>query len=261
MKLGIAFKMGVGLLVMLLLMIVPGAAGVTAARTMRGLTSDLADKHDESRAIWTIKVAVIETSAALGDAVETGTDGEIALAHFWHSELEERIEQYNSMAAGSKSESAQRLETSRLEFNNLYEEYRGRLQARKPVDREEFETRMDQVVEDYTDVLDDLQEKEVDKSMESALERTEGIQTTTLFLVAGFTLAAAILGVTLAGWLIRSVTIPVRRLVGVADNISMGELDMPIEVTSRDEIGELQESIERMRVSLKTALEKLRTER
>ncbi|TEU17855.1 MAG: HAMP domain-containing protein [Anaerolineales bacterium] len=260
MKLTIAFKMSLGLLVMLLLMIVPGAAGVTAARTMRGLTSALADKHDESRAIWTIKVAVIKTSAALGDAVEIGTEGEIATAHFWHSELEARTEHYKNISAGGKAELAQRLETSHLEFNDLYEEVRGKLQARKPVNREEFDERMDKAVKDYTTVLDDLQ-SEVDKSMESALEEAGRTQTRTLSLVAGFTTAAAILGAALAWGITRSVTRPVRRLVEVADNISMGDLDLPIEVTSRDEIGELQESIERMRVSLKTALERLKKQR
>jgi methyl-accepting chemotaxis protein len=260
MKLTIGLKMSAGLLVMLLLMIVPGAAGVTGVRTMRGLTSALAGKHDESRAIWTIKVAVIEASAALRDAVEIGTEGEIATAHFWHSELEGRTERYKSMLAGSKAESAQRLETSHREFNDLYEEYRGKLQAREPVDQEEFEKRMDKVVKGYTTMLDDLQ-SEVDESMGSALEEAERIQTRTLFLMAGFTVAVVILGVALAWWVVRSVTRPVRRIVKVADGISMGDLDMPIEVTSRDEIGELQESIERMRVSLKTALEKLKTER
>ena len=255
MKLTIALKMSLGLLVMLLLMIVPGAAGSTSVGIMRGLTSALADKHDESRTIWNMKVAVIETSAALGDAVEIGTDGEIAMAHFWYSEL---VERYKSMPTGSSAELAQRLETSHLQFNNLYEEYRSKLQARKPINREEFDMRMDEVVEDYTAVLDDLQEKEVDKSMESALDEAGHIQTRTLFLMAGFTIAAAVLGVALAWWLIRGVTRPVRRLVAVADNISMGDLDMPIEVTSQDEIGELQESIERMRVSLKTAIERLK---
>jgi len=257
MKLTIALKMNLGLLVMLLLMIVPGAAGSTSVGTMRGLTSALADKHDESRTIWNMKVAVIETSAALGDAVEIGTEGEIATAHFWYSEL---VERYKSMPTGSSAELAQRLETSHLQFNNLYEEYRGKLQTRKPINREEFDMRMDEAVEGYTTVLDDLQ-SEVDKSMGSALEEAGRIQTRTLFLVAGFTIAAAILGMALAWWVIRSVTRPVRRLVEVADNISMGDLDMPIEVTSRDEIGELQESIERMRVSLKTALERLKKSR
>ncbi|HID64153.1 MAG TPA: HAMP domain-containing protein [Anaerolineae bacterium] len=260
MKPTIGFKMSVGLLVMLLLMVVPGAAGFTAIRTMRGLTSALADKHDESRAIWMIKVAVIETSAALEDAVEIGTEGEIATAHFWHSELEGRTEHYKSMPTGSETELSQRLETSRLEFNELYEEYRGKLLAREPISREEFAKKMSGVVKRYTTVLDDLQ-SEVDKSMESTLEETGHIQTRTLFLMAGFTTAAAILGVALAGWVVRSVTTPVRRLVEVADNISMGNLDVPIKVTSRDEIGELQESIERMRVSLKTALERLKKPR
>ncbi len=161
------------------------------------------------------------------------------------------------MPTGSDAELIQKLETSHLEFSNLYEEYRSKLQARKPINREEFQQRTDEVVQVYTTVLDDLQ-KEVDESMESALEKAGSTQTRTLFLVAGFTIAAAILGVVLAWWLVRSVTRPVRRLVEVTDNISMGELDVPIEVSSRDEIGELQESIERMRVSLKTALERLK---
>lgn len=260
MRLTIGFKMSVGLLVMLLLMIVPGAAGFTSVRNIGGLTSALAGQHDESSAIWTIKVAVIETSDALGDAVEIGTEGEIATAHFWYSELEARTEHYKNMSAGGKAELAQRLETSHLEFNDLYEEVRGKLQAREPVNREEFEERMDRVVKDYTTVLDDLQ-SEFDKNMGSALEETGHIQTRTLSLVAGFTIAAAILGVALAWGITRSVTRPVRRLVDVADNISMGDLDMPVEVTSRDEIGELQESIERMRVSLKTVLERLKKQR
>jgi methyl-accepting chemotaxis protein len=260
MRLTIGFKMSVGLLIMLLLMIVPGAAGFTSVRNIRRLTSALAGKHDESRAIWTIKVAVIKTSAALGDAVEIGTEGEIATAHFWYSELETRTEQYKNMSAGGKAELAQRLETSHLEFNDLYEEVRGKLQTREPVNREEFAERLDRVVKDYTTVLDDLQ-SEFDKNMGSTLEEAGRIQTRTLSLVAGFTIAAAILGVVLAWGITRSVTRPVRRLVEVADNISMGDLDMPVEVTSRDEIGELQESIERMRVSLETVLERLKKQR
>jgi HAMP domain-containing protein len=260
MKPTIGLKLTLGFLVMLLLVIASGVVGFTTVRTMRELTSALAGKHDRSRAIWTIKVAVIETSAALEDAVEIGTEGEIATAHFWHSELEERTEHYKNMPAGSKAESAQKLETSHLEFNDLYNEYRGKLQAREPVNREEFKKRMDKAVKDYTTVLDSLQ-SEVDESMSSALEEAGHIQTRTLFLMIGFTIAAAILGGALAWGITRSVTRPVHRLVEAADNISMGDLDMSIEVTSRDEIGELQESIERMRVSLKTALERLKRQR
>ena len=245
MKRSIGFKMSVGLLVMLLLTIVAGAAGVIAIRTMRELTSALADKHDESGAIWAIRAAVTETGAALGDAVEIGTEGQIATAHFWHSQLEGRTEHYQSMPTGSKAELTQRLETSQLEFNDLYEEYRSKLQARKLVTREEFEKRMDQVVKDYTAVLDDLQE-EIDKSMESALEGAERTQIRTLFLMTGFTTAATILGAVLAWWLFRSVTRPVRRLAEAAEKVSMGDLDVEITVDSQDEIGDLAAAFKRM---------------
>jgi len=260
MKPTIGFKMSMGFLVMLLLVIASGVVGFTGVRTMRGLTSALADRHEESRAIWTTKVAVIEASTALENAVGIGTEGEIATAHFWHSELEGRTEDCKKHAHRNDAELAQRLETSYLEFNDLYEEYRSKLLARKSVNREEFEERMDEVVNDYTTVLDDLQ-SEVDKSMGSALEEAGHTQTRTLSLMGGFTIVVAILGAALAWWVIRSVTRPVRRLVEVADNISMGDLDTSIEVTSRDEIGELQESFERMRVSLKTALERLKKPR
>ena len=245
MKLTIGLKMSLGLLLLLLLMIVPGAAGFTGVRTMRGLTSALADKHDESRATWAIKVAVIETSAALGDAVEIGTEGRAALAYFWHSELEGRTERYESMSAGSEAELAQRLETSHLEFNNLYEEYEGKLRAREPVNQEEFQERMDEVTKDYTTVLDDFQ-SEVDKSMEATLEEAEHIQTRILFLMTGFTIAAVILGVLLAWWLTLSVTRPVRRLAEAAEKVSMGDLDVEISVDSQDEIGDLAAAFKRM---------------
>ena len=245
MKATIGFKMSVGLLVMLLLMIVPGAAGFIGVRTMHGLTSTLADKHDEGRAIWTIKVAAIKTSAALENAVEIGTEGTIAMAYFWHSELEGRTERYKSMSAGSKAELAQRLETSHLEFNDLYEEYRDKLQAREPINQEESKERMDEAVANYATALDALQ-NEVDKGMKLTLEEAEHIQTRILFLMVGFTATAAILGAALAWWLIRSVTRPVRRLAEAAEKVSMGDLDVEISIDSQDEIGDLAAAFERM---------------
>jgi HAMP domain-containing protein len=49
----------------------------------------------------------------------------------------------------------------------------------------------------------------------------------------------------------------IRRLVGLsqsADRISMGEIERPVEVTGQDEIGDLAESVERMRSSLEMTL-------
>ncbi len=55
----------------------------------------------------------------------------------------------------------------------------------------------------------------------------------------------------------RSVTGPIRYLSEVADKISMGELNTPIQIKEKGEVGVLAESIERMQTSVKAAIERL----
>jgi len=55
----------------------------------------------------------------------------------------------------------------------------------------------------------------------------------------------------------RSVIQPIRYLSEVADKISMGELDTPIQIKEKGEVGALAESIERMQTSVKAAIERL----
>jgi HAMP domain-containing protein len=59
----------------------------------------------------------------------------------------------------------------------------------------------------------------------------------------------------------RSVIRPIRYLSEVADRISMGDLDTPIRIKARGEVGLLAESIERMQTSVKAALERLQKRR
>lgn len=53
-------------------------------------------------------------------------------------------------------------------------------------------------------------------------------------------------------------TNPIVELTEAANRISLGELDVPINVQSEDEIGTLGEALDRMRISLKQAIERLR---
>ena len=55
----------------------------------------------------------------------------------------------------------------------------------------------------------------------------------------------------------RSVIRPIIYLSEVADKISMGELDTPIQIEAKGEVGALAESIERMQTSVKAAIERL----
>ena len=59
----------------------------------------------------------------------------------------------------------------------------------------------------------------------------------------------------------RSVVRPIRYLSDVADRISMGDLDTPIQVKAKGEVGLLAESIERMQTSVKAAIDRLQKRR
>ncbi|MGA2518648.1 MAG: HAMP domain-containing protein, partial [Thermodesulfobacteriota bacterium] len=53
----------------------------------------------------------------------------------------------------------------------------------------------------------------------------------------------------------RSLIRPIRYLSEVADKISMGEWDTPIQIKEKGEVGALAESIERMQTGVKVAIE------
>jgi signal transduction histidine kinase len=71
-----------------------------------------------------------------------------------------------------------------------------------------------------------------------------------LLVSALITLAVAL---TLGGFLIRSFTRPIRQLVEATDVIAEGELGYTVEVESRDELGSLAQSFNRMSADLKQA--------
>jgi HAMP domain-containing protein len=59
----------------------------------------------------------------------------------------------------------------------------------------------------------------------------------------------------------RSVIQPILSLSDIANRISMGELDTPIQIKAKGEVGLLAESVERMQMSVKTAIERLQRRR
>jgi methyl-accepting chemotaxis protein len=75
-------------------------------------------------------------------------------------------------------------------------------------------------------------------------------------------LAGTILVVVLVAWLAgRALVQPIKGLTEAADRISVGDLDVEIEINSRDEIAALGEAISRMQNSIRISLERLRRRR
>ncbi len=77
----------------------------------------------------------------------------------------------------------------------------------------------------------------------------------TIVIVSLLALVLAVAGAVVAA---QRLTRPIVELTEAANRISLGELDVPISVSSDDEIGTLGESLDRMRISLKQAIERLR---
>ena len=92
----------------------------------------------------------------------------------------------------------------------------------------------------------------VEKEIQNALFRFIGI-------IAIVPFVGALLSFILAHWIVR----PIVGLTEVADKVTKGDLETSVSgkcVESRDEIGDLARSLERMRSSLKAAMMRLERE-
>ncbi len=76
-----------------------------------------------------------------------------------------------------------------------------------------------------------------------------------IVLMAGFALAFTILAITISIFISgrsirRMVTVPIRHLAGIADNIAVGDIHNSITVDREDEVGQLQKSFAAMQASI-----------
>ncbi len=259
MRLTIGARLGLGFLIMLLLVAAAGLASIITVRRLADLTAVLAQESDEVLRIRDIGVTVEKADTAMEKAVEFGTaEALIVAARFWQSELQDEVTNYlDSKGTGSsEAETLQKLRIAQENFDHTLEGYMTLAGATDI-------TYMDiqyGLVSPYLETLAVLESAARGRMVE-AVSETQRAQSSLLLIMIGFTVIAALLGAGLAVGITRSVTVPVGQLVKAADRISMGELDVAMKVHSRDEIGELADSMERMRVSLKTAMNRLTKQR
>jgi len=97
----------------------------------------------------------------------------------------------------------------------------------------------------YVGQLDDLQQQQI---RDSAARIRNDIDTS-LLLMGGIGLAALLIGLAFA-WSARSITRPLGEAVAIATRVANGDFSSAIEVTSRDETGELLQALKNMSTSL-----------
>ncbi|MBC8025731.1 MAG: EAL domain-containing protein [Steroidobacteraceae bacterium] len=103
----------------------------------------------------------------------------------------------------------------------------------------------------------EIEIRSLESSPESALARThfDAMQRSqlrkSLFVAGGLGGIALAIGLTLAWWAGRRMNLPISTLIRSADRIAQGDYTRPLEVGRRDELGELQAALERMRQKLR----------
>ncbi|RYH23453.1 MAG: HAMP domain-containing protein, partial [Alcaligenaceae bacterium] len=111
---------------------------------------------------------------------------------------------------------------------------------------------------DYMGALDTMSDYQK-KLMDQASAAADGEVKTGFRLIVGIASVAAALSL-LLGWLItRSITQPISRAVQIAETVAAGDLTSRIEVTSKDEVGQLLTALQHMNTSLVQIVGNVRT--
>jgi HAMP domain-containing protein len=91
-------------------------------------------------------------------------------------------------------------------------------------------------------------------------ETVQNDVSTTLWPIIGLIAACLAVSIALSIMLASKMIRPILDLKAIADDISRGRLDTIVSIQSNDEVGELGRSLERMRASLKAAMNRLSRE-
>ncbi|MEP7215018.1 MAG: HAMP domain-containing protein [Anaerolineaceae bacterium] len=103
--------------------------------------------------------------------------------------------------------------------------------------------------------------KEARSSLQKSFQGRADNARSDLYQTQGIALVGVALALALAIVVSRSITRPIGHLAQVADRMSLGELDVNIDVDGSNEVGQLAESLRRMQTSLRSAIERLRQRR
>jgi methyl-accepting chemotaxis protein len=109
----------------------------------------------------------------------------------------------------------------------------------------------------YEDAAENLHEDAEDGEVvgkdasQSSLEAIDRTSTRAMSLVIGISILGLVLGIAVSYRLAQAILIPVDHLKDVAENVSLGNLDIAVKRYSEDEIGDLADSFSRMVTAVK----------
>ena len=279
MKMMISARLALGFAAMLLLVIVTAIMGVMTLNRIGELVARVTTQADQSAALVSIRDGVQRVESSLLTTYEKPSEpgrsnvrlllatvnGEIT--DFEHPMRPEGVsmaqflagnpEATESCAEHCHDASAEALQVEWAAFTDIAQGLLLQTEvqaAQMPTVEADTAAKAENVLR-AIDKLAQVQLIHLPEAREEAME----IEASTRQLMFAAAILAAVVGAVLAIVITRSITIPLANLVKVSDKISTGELDTPVPVAAKDEIGELAESMERMRISIKALIERMRS--
>lgn len=252
----IGLRLSLGFLVMVVLLLAVSLVGVwyssqidTAIEAVSVQTQQLVD-------LVLIETAVERADLSLQSSLVDRTDGGLARSDVLLDTAGERVAEFIETTQGVDPAMLGNLQVGADSYIEVAGSYVEAARA-GPIIRTQASARVGEARDQLQLALDALK-KALRESISATAEQTQEAQDTASLISLVISMTAVALGIILAVLITRSITRPLSYLVRTADKLSTGDLETPVEAHSKDEVGELAESLERMRVSLKAVMERVR---
>lgn len=258
------YVIGFGLLVIGL--VVVAFLSVNNLRTSLDVTLDLVNLQEVVTATNNMEIALLNERVAVGQYALTGTRGQLLKINEFQGEYNQRWSVVESALSETYPELVEEVSSARRTYTSLIDDIIAAREA-NPDDnsaaviklgdldtfsRTTFFPLLNELFEPEQNRLNELVTQE-----QSRADRLSIVYNvlSVLSLVVGVMMIIAIV---IAFNVSRNIINSVEHLIEASDAISRGDLDVPIDVSTGGDMQTLAESIERMRTSLKAAIERLR---
>ena len=192
------------------------------------------------------------TVAEAEAAAEPAYTNAMAGMNEYHDILEEAHEAFNDLGYFSGAE-AEEMNALIEVHDETIEYFRQLEQDYRATDWEAGEATMELL--DASAVEADAALEQVEEAIDSYFvelnNSTRDKADTGKTIILVLLIAGIVVGIILALFLANMITTPVKKLTDIADKVSKGDLDIAIDIKSKDEIGELAESFDRMVVAVR----------
>lgn len=260
MKLSIANKLALGFGIVVFLLIVVAGVSILNLNRSQSISEELISLQQVVQASNRSKAALVRERASVIKFLLTGSRGSRTAMEDARAASQSAWDSVRELLVGEKPDTVAEIERTRNKYESFLEDA---ILAKEnnpddisavTIKLGEAENFFSENLEPAIDALHQAELQELRDQAQAARQTTQAM-TIGAGVLGGISILIAIIS---AFVISRGITRSASHISEAADSISRGDLDVPIEVNTGDEMEELADSIERMRTSLKAAIERLR---